>query len=228
MAEPSQAASLLAAQMVAEDPRGIEEEVADEEILDPSSEEASAAPEAQQAEDDPVVELPDFAPVELDEDEPEEDDEEELPPAAEYDEYQDPEDLQKQLHKLRKELEFHKTQRASDNQKRWRQSAEKRFPLADFDSITATSRRSFERAAAQSHNANYNILKPHLDAFKTAKATLKETALAEAKAEATAAWGTATTGPGQPPSEAREKQEKLEKARATGDLSKIIGAMRRG
>lgn len=204
-----------------------------------SDQETPPAPPAQTADitdsdDDTSFELPNFKPVDLedldDDDEPapqvvaqdDDDDEDEFG-------YDDDEkrELRKQLKELQKKAEYAERLRLQESHKKWRSKMENQYPLADWDNIAGTSRRSFERAAAESHNRNYTILSPHLEKLEQEWAKLKQAATQEAKQEVQQAWGKPTVGPSASTIGVAAAGDAIEEARKTGSLEKVISAMRR-
>lgn len=157
-----------------------------------------------------------------DDDEPATAEPEDDPDEEPEDEWEPPEvkQLRRQLAKAQREAEKQKQLRVQSSAKDWKKEVARRFPLADVDSIQADSKRAFLRAAQKSHAAAYKLLKPHLDAAEQA---IKE----KVRADAEAAWGKPVVGPTTVPIEAAADSKELEEARKTGDLVKIVGALRR-
>ena len=199
-----------------------------------------AAPAAETTEAEPETEFafPSYKPVDDDEiaeyGEPDDEDDHTPPSAVVEDEpeefeYEDPAvaELKRRLAAAEKKAAHFEGLRAQEGRKNWAKEAERRYPLATLDTITATSKRAFLRQAALSHNTNYQALKPHLDRLAEAQAKLKEQADAEARAGAIEAWGRPLTGPGVVPVEASARQDELEAARATGQLSRVLGVIRK-
>lgn len=248
MAEASNAAALVAGDMLGEAAgRGfpLNEDVAEwvqQNTPAPSSlpaaeaeaqQEAETAPPADAEAEPEAVGLVDYRLIPDDELAELGDDEDDTPPvplpAAEVDEdeddYVDPEvaALRKQLAQAQNALKFQTDLRVKEGRKNWEQEAKRRYPLAAVGSIEAASKRAFMRQAAHSHNAIYQVVKPELDRLKESEASLRT----KIEAEVQAKWGKPTTGPGQVPIEAAEAQRELEAARATGDLTKVVGVLRR-
>lgn len=197
-----------------------------------SEQEAAAAPVAQTV-DEPEgeFEIPTFEPVELDELEP--DDDETITAVVEDDDpdedpYEDEEkrELRRQLRRAQKEAEFAKEMRLKEAHTKWRGKMEKQYPLASWETVAGESRRAFERAAAQSHNANLAVLKPHIDQLNEAWAKVKQLGYAEGKQEAHEAWGRPTTGPSAGVANVAQAEKQLEEARRSGNLELILRTKR--
>jgi uncharacterized protein YukE len=163
-----------------------------------ASTQQTEAPEAPE-----IPALPDYQPVDLDELDLDDDEEETVTSSVtvtedDPDEYADPETqkLRAQLRQAQKALDNERSQRVASNTAKWRQKYKEMYPLADIDSIEATSRRSFERAAAESHNKSYRILEPQLKALQAARDKILAETRAEAKSDAAIAYGKPVTGPG--------------------------------
>lgn len=194
----------------------------------PNSPEADAPDTAHE----PANALPDLNPDVPDDlaeflDEPDEDE----PAAAWSDDpdeegYVDPEQLARENAKLRKQLEWETAQKLKQGRKAWIAEAEKIAPLARPETITATSRRGFLRAARQQHEENYTLLKPHIDAYNQARQDVRAELEAEVRAELAAAWGKPTVGAGNAaPGEASVKQDKLTRARNSRNLAGVARAL---
>lgn len=218
---------------------------------DPPSEEPAGGPEVspealevpqtpgEQVEADAREELPnrleDFsfnlAPVELeDEEETEEDfsyEQDNEPEAEEEDMYEDEDDLRRRLAKAEKALAHQTKLRVESNRKKWAAELKEEFPLASFDSLDASSRRDFKRLAAKSHNANYALLKPHIETMQEKYAELAANAKESARAEVAAAWGNANVGPNVSEVEEANYERELAAAQKSRNLSKIIGVKRK-
>ena len=175
---------------------------------------------APQEQEQPVIELPDFgadtAGIEdlLDEPDPEpdlelEDPDDDEPVLAQQDEFTDPEvaKLKAKLAKAEKQLRFQQELRAKDNLKGWRAEAARRFPLADADEITGTSRRAVLRKAQEQHDRVEKKIKPFVDAVEGLRAGVIAEAKAEGRAHAEQAFGKPMTGPGVAQVEAAEDAE---------------------
>lgn len=197
----------------------------------PSSQPAPAATDqVAEAEAEPPFELPSFSYI----DEDDEPDDEDLPLAASVeddelavDEYEDESQLRARLAKAEKQAQHYAAQAAQAKQEQWKVRFKKMYPLANVDEITATSRRSFEKAAIKSHNANYKLLEPTLTQLQEAAAKLKSSVTAEARQEAAAAYGKPVAGPGIVPLEQSAQTEDLIAARKTGDLRKVLSVLMR-
>ena len=159
------------------------------------------APEAAE----PEVELPswqaDTTGLDFLEDE---DDEPELPAApVEEEEEVEPEwdedpaatKLRKDLAKANKQLAWEREQRITSSRKNWRQEAERRFPLADVDSIRkADRRRATLKAAAAQQAKMEKKLGPILQRVDQLRGEVLTEARQEARAEAAQAWGAPSVG----------------------------------
>jgi hypothetical protein len=113
------------------------------------------------------------------------------------------------------------------NKSKWRAEATKYFPLSEhsLDSIQADSRRSFLRQAKAEHEKVLPYVKPLIERLGATAEEVKAQAKQEGRAEARAAWGQPTTGPGTVPTRGSADEQELEDARKTGNLAKIIGVM---
>lgn len=130
-----------------------------------------------------------------------------------------------------KKIAFIEGQRVKSERKKWEAEAEKFFPNADATQIEASSRRSFLRKAKAEHER----LKPRVDAaIAKARAKLEEDRvqiLAQAKADAEAAWGKPLTGSAQhePGRRPAPKEEQIDDAfRRRGFAAGIKEMMRQG
>lgn len=126
-------------------------------------------------------------------------DDDDEPIAAQTDEYGvvDPEvaRLQAKLAKAQKQLKHQEGLRAKDNETKWRSEAERRFPLADVDEITATSRRGFMRKAEEQHQRYYKKVSPVLEKLDALRAEVITEAKAEGRQAAEDSWGKPTVAP---------------------------------
>lgn len=209
-----------------EEPAAPETTAGDWEQLPPAPQAApeSVAPEVQEtdapAEAPALPEIPDFKPVDLDELEDDDDEpyvvDNTIYNTADDDEtYVDDETrrLRAELAKAQKALENERKQRVESNVGRWREKYKQMYPLADVDEIKATSRREFERQAALSHNKAYKVLEPQLKLLREAREKILEEARLEGKADAAAAYGKPTTGPGAAPAIRGERDAVLAESR---------------
>lgn len=191
----------------------------------PSSQPDPAATEVAEGGDEATFELPSFSLIE------EDDEEDEDPVAAVEDdeaavgEYEDEDQLRARLARAEKQAKHYEKQAVEAKQGQWRKKYKEMYPLANVDEINATSRRSFEKAAISSHNANYKLLEPMLTQLQEAAAKLKTSVTAEARTEAAAAFGKPVAGPGIVPLEASAQTEELIAARKTGDLRKVVSVL---
>jgi hypothetical protein len=163
--------------------------------------------------DDPLEEEED------DEEPPEEDD-------TAYDEY-DPNQLQARLKKAEKQLKWSEEQRVTQGRKNWKAEAERRFPLADVDEITATSRRGFLKAADASHKRYKRKLTPILAQLKGAEKAEEEARRAEDREREAGQWGRPRGGPQQPlteQAEAATSQERNLDRRNYGGVKEMVKA----
>lgn len=146
-----------------------------------------------------------------------------------YSEYEDEQtvELRKKLVAAEKKAAFLEQQRLKTEQPRWKQEAEKYFPYADLDSIDATSRRGFLRAAKAEHEsvaakvekavaAKLGVFDPEAE---------REKIRAEEKARLEEAWGSPTVNTAQAPTEARENAEAVDKAIQSQGLAAGIREM---
>lgn len=117
-------------------------------------------------------------------------------PEPEPDEYEDPAAarLRKDLAKANKQLEWERGQRIQASRKNWTAEAERRFPLADVDSIQADSRRATLKAAAASQTKMEKKLGPILQKVDQLRGEVLTEARQEARAEAAEAWGSPRQG----------------------------------
>lgn len=195
----------------------------------PSSPAQSAAPAEVQEPDEEFV-LPSFSYIDEDEeDEPDFDVTADAEPDEEtFDEYEDPDRLRAENAKLKKQLAHTQEQSAKQRLAQWRGKYKGMYPLANVDEIDATSRRAFERAAVKSHNANYKLLEPHLTKLQEAAQKIGGAARQDARADAVAAYGKPTAGPGIVPLEQSASTEELMAARKSGQLHKVLAVLMRG
>lgn len=197
----------------------------------PSSQPAPVATEVAEDGDESVFELPTFSYIETEDD----DEDDELLPAATVeeddelavDEYEDESQLRARLAKAEKQAKHYAEQAAQAKQGQWRKKYKEMYPLANVDSITATSRRGFEKAAVKSHNDNYKLLEPTLRQLKETAEKLTSSVTAEARTAAAAAFGKPVAGPGIVPLESSKQTEDLIEARKTGDLSRVLSVLMR-
>jgi hypothetical protein len=206
-----------AAAGVLEDLMGTDDE-AEQDV--PSSTAEAVAPAAQETAPEVNLEpeLPEDILADLQDDD--EEDEEPEEPEEDYvaesdDEYTDPEvaKLRARVKSAEKKAEHERKLRLTSEKKKWAAEAAKFFPLADPSTITADSRRAFRREAQKQHERLKN--NPQFKAFLDSERQ-------KVRAEAQAAWGTPTAGPGVQASEVRAQQEGLEQAKRSGRLDKII------
>jgi len=185
--------------------------IIDDVFADTFSEETDEAAEPegeaeQQQEDGP--EIPDInweVPEELQEvlDSPDFDEEEEVQEFEgegnvnydQEDDFQDPEQLQRQLKKLQKQLRWEQEQKTKQGRKLWADEARKYFQFSNPEVIQAKSRRAFLKEAQRQHEAVAKVAKPVFDQLAEEKKKIREEALAEARAQAEQMWGRPTTGP---------------------------------
>lgn len=191
--------------------------------------EAPAAPVQETEPAQPVAEdeMPEDIKALLDGPDFEEDDDEPVAPAAqaepEYDddEYEDPEvaKLRKRLAAEQKKTAWLEQQRLERERKGWEKEAAKYLPHSEpfLGNINATSKRAFLREARDYHEA----VKAHI--AKHGQADV-ERAKEEAKAEAQAAWGNPTTGPGTTPLDVNQAEAQWEEARRKRDPIGMIKA----
>lgn len=149
---------------------------------------------------------------------------------VEIGEYDDPEtqQLKQRLAAAERQIAHEKNLRAQNESKRWQEEAARRFPLADVDVIKATSRRSFLREAAASHERYERKLGPTLDELDRYKATLVEEAKQEGREQAEAAWGKPMSGPQVPTVTASEVEQKLDRKNFKNPLDMIRARMANG
>lgn len=144
-----------------------------------------------------------------------------------YTEIEDADELRARLHKLEKALDFQKGLRAKSERRNWEREAKERYPLATVESIAATSRNAFLKAAAKSHNDVYAHLSPYLEQMEAEKKRMKEEAREESKREAIHAWGeTTVTGPSVPEVDEGSYQSGLKEVRKTKDLTRVLRYIR--
>ena len=138
----------------------------------------------------------------------------------EWQEELDPEvaKLKKELARERKKREHAESLRLKSERSKWEKEAERYFPLADLTAVNATSRRGFLREAKKAHDT----AKPRVMGYLEAE---RKRIQEEARSHAQQAWGKPMAGPGAPPSDAKAKQDDIEKARSTGSLQRVIKTM---
>lgn len=142
----------------------------------------------------------------------------------------DPE-VAKQLRKLEKERDHYKQLRLREGAKTWSQEATKFFPLSEpfLSTIKADSRRAYLKEAKSYHEAlkpvvEEKVLKPARAAMEAERVKMRE----EEKEAARKTWGQGAPPPSgetQTPSEQAAIQERVTKARRTGEFSDIVKAM---
>lgn len=166
---------------------------------------------------------PDFDDTEL------EDDHDDDPVLAES-EYDDPDvaKLKAKLAKAEKQLRYQSELRAKDNLKGWRAEAARRFPLADVDEITGTSRRAVLRKASESHGRYEKKLAPILGQVDTLRAQVVQEAHAEGRAAAEAAYGRPTSGPTVGQVEIAERDANLDRKKYRTPLEMLRARMAAG
>lgn len=146
---------------------------------------------------------------------------------------QDGEAVREQV-KLRKRLEYLEKQLADSKKKNWAEEAEKFFPLSKhaLDSIQATSRRAYLRAAKAEHDRILPHVQGYLAQAKVEVDAERATAQETTRAEVKDAWGKPLTGPddtaGAEADLARRVELAGEKTRATGSLAHVFREMLRG
>lgn len=126
-----------------------------------------------------------------------EDDEPEPPTIVEEPEEEEPEwdedpaaaKLRKDLAKANKQLAWERDQRVTQSRKQWKAEAERRFPLADVDSITKDSRRATLKAAAEQQAKMEKKLGPTLREIDELRAKVLDEARQQGRQEAAEAWG---------------------------------------
>ena len=196
----------------------------------PNSPTDAAALEAQDA----AFELPNLNPSLPDDlveflDEPDFD-EEITASSDEVDEFVDPDELARQNAQLKKRLEYVERQKLEATQKAWSEEAKKIAPLSRPETIKANSRRAFLREARKQHEDNFSLLAPHIEAYKTARESLKASIEAEIRSELADAWGKPNVGggPSGAPIEAVEAADKLDRARNTRNMTNVVKALMEG
>jgi molecular chaperone GrpE (heat shock protein) len=192
-----------------------------------TGQEAVEAPGEQEAVDEEETDFGLFRPV-GDDDEEDEETEDEYSPAVEVreeyeegDEYEAPE-----VTRLKKQLEHERTLRLRDSHRAWVARYEKMYPLADLRSISATSRRSFEKQAREQHNRVARLIKPHIDRLEAQVQKARKQATEEARGAVHKAWGKPTTGPGIELRTQAQFDEELASARRSGNLERVLRVMR--
>lgn len=118
---------------------------------------------------------------------------------------------------------------ADQNRSKWEAEAKKYFPLSEhaLKSIKADSRRAFLREARAAHDSVVPYVRPLVEQLAKATEQTKAEARLEGRQEAANAWGAPTTGPGQVPVQAGQRNDELAEARKSGNLAKIITVMRK-
>lgn len=196
----------------------------------PNSPTDAAADEPQDA----AFELPNLNPSLPDDlveflDEPDFDDEV-TTSSVDEDEFVDPEELARQNAKLKKQLEYVERQKLEATQKAWSEEAKKIAPLSRPETIKANSRRAFLREARKQHEQNFELLAPHIEAYKNARESLKSSIQAEIRAELSEAWGKPNLGggPSGAPLESVEAADKLDRARNSRNMTNVVKALMEG
>lgn len=190
---------------------------------DAQPEAGAPAPEAPEPEAPDDDDLPDDIAALLDEpdlDDPDPDLEVNL------EEYQDTEELARELTKTRKRNKYLEEQTLIKARKEWRREGKKYFPYAELDTIEATSRRGFLKQAQTQHEQ----IKGRVESVLTEerkKLTAAQTAEQVAAREAAAtSWGKPVTGgaPAMPPAQTTA-DDRLQAARRNRDLQGSIRAL---
>lgn len=141
-------------------------------------------------------------------------------------EMEDADDLRAKIAKLEKALNFQKELRAKTQRSTWEKEAKERYPLANISDISAQSRNAFMKAAAKSHNQNYDHLSPYFQQLEEAAKQAREQAKAEGKKEAVEAWGEVPSAPTVGDIDEGAYQAGLAEARKTRKLENVIRYMR--
>lgn len=187
-------------------------------------------------------ELPDEVKAILEDDDgfDDDDDEEEerLPPAAvrhpedEWEEEADPEKarLARENEKLRRKIEHQEKIARQRELKNWKAESKKLFKLITDEQLdeigkSASSRRAFLRKAKATADSNKKLVAPFVEAAKSVVNERGVEIEAEKRQEAVKAWGKPTTGPSGVPSEAGVRQERLQRARRSGDFTEAVKAL---
>lgn len=188
-------------------------------LLQPSGSEETPSDPTVEPDD---IEIPDL-PEDLVEllDGPDLDDETE---PVELDEYQDSDELARELARTRKRNQWLEQRATAVDRKNWVKEAKQYFPRSNPDRIQATSKRSFLRAARDEHDAVTAQIQPELDRVAALEKAAKEK-LAEAdRAVEAAKWGRPVTGAGGPPP-STTADERLATARRRGSLRESVRAL---
>lgn len=136
--------------------------------------------------------------------------------AVESDEYVDPEvqQLRSQLAAEKKKREHSESLRLNDARKGWVEEARKFFPLAQPDTIAATSHRAFLKEAHRQHEAMKPIFEQALEART-----------GQVREEAREAWGRPMPGGSHVPPDTAAGQDRVTAERNRGSLVGTIKAM---
>lgn len=150
-------------------------------------------------------------------------------PNLEYDpasgEYVDPDELARQLAITKKQLQWEQEQRLKASARSWSQEAKKYFPYSRPESIKASSRRAFLRAAKDQHDTVAVHVAPLVAKLEEERTKVREEVRVEAQAEAREAWGQPLTGAAPAPSAAAQKADDLNRMRARRDLKGVARLM---
>lgn len=156
------------------------------------------------------------------------DDDEDVEP-VDLDEYQDPDELAREVAKLRKKNKWLEEQNLAKGRKEWTKEAIANFEYINKKNVVqieGVSRRSFIRAASALNEMVKEQVEPIL-AERMKKLTAVQTAEQAAAREAAAsAWGKPVTGGAPAPAAATTTaDERLLRARANRDLTGSIRAL---
>jgi len=146
------------------------------------------------------------------------------------DEFVDPDEIARKLAVAERRLAYAEQKRAEAERTKWVAEATKFFPYADTSKINATSRRAFLRQARDAHQSVASHVTPLLADIEAAKEAARKQAYEEAKAEAAAAWGRPNLGggPSGAPLEAADAADKLDAARNSRNMTKVVKALMEG
>ncbi len=163
-------------------------------------------------------------------DEPDFDEEITSTSPVDEDEFVDPDELARRLAIAEKRLAFAEQKRAEAERNKWVTEAQKFFPFADASKITATSRRAFLRQARDAHQSVASHVTPLLADIEAAKEAARKQAYEEAKVEAASAWGKPNLGggPSGAPVEAADAADRLDAARNSRNMTKVVKALMEG
>ncbi len=142
------------------------------------------------------------------------------------------EDAERERIKLRKRNEYLEKRLAQSESGKWKQEAEKFFPLAKhaLDDLAekATSRRRFLKLAEAEHKRILPHVQSYLAEAKTVVDAERDTATTDARKTVAEAWGDPVSGPDTGLTDMAGYEQRIDKARSKGRLADVFTEMLRG